>query len=70
MTRLPEIMIEVAGQGLQTFLVLHDGSLRQRRVGLATLKRWEAEGIMPAEVGYVLAARLATISPEEIPDGR
>jgi len=68
--RPPEITIEVAGRGPQTYMVLHNGSLRQRRAGLAILNRWEAEGIMPAEVGYVLAARLATIAPEEIPDGR
>ena len=70
MSRPPGITIEVAGRGLQTYIVLHNGSRAQRRAGLDTLKRWEAMGIMPAEVGYLLAARLATISPEEIPDGR
>jgi len=66
MARRLEINIDVAGQGLHTYLVVHDGSRAQRRAGLATLKRWEAEGIMSAEVGYVLAARLATITPEQL----
>ena len=70
MAPAPEITIEVAGQGPRTYMVVHNGSRAQRRAGLAVLKRWEASGIMPAEIGYILAARLATISPEEIRDGR
>ena len=66
MARSPEILIEVAGQGLHTYVVVHDGSRCQRRAGIAMLKRWEAEGIMPADVGYVLASRLATITPEQL----
>ena len=70
MARPPEIFLAIASHGPHSYWIVHNGSRAHRRVGLAVLKRWEAWGIMPAEVGYVLAARLATISPEEIPDGR